>query len=929
MEADYDKIDKVINWPVPKNGEEVRQFTSFAGYYRRFVKDFSKISKPLTDLHPNTSYKNGKKIKTAKPFAWGKEQQEAFETLKAALSTPPVLGYADYNLPFEIHTDASHNGLGAVLYQRQKGKLRPICYASRGLKRSERNYPAFKLEFLALKWAITEKLHDYLYGTKFTVVTDNNPLTYALSKAKLDATGHRWLSSLACYDFNIIYRPGTANIDADILSRYPGNEDKGEISSESVKAICGCLVAPSRHTVSMSVDVLDATEFPGQPMAQKDMREIRRQQNGDTCIGFWIRTVKDRKKPDKKDIHTREDSAMLKSFNSLKIIRGLLYREVLTECETKNQLVLPSCFIEQVLKGLHNDMGHPNKDRTLSLLRDRFFWPGMTSDTDAWISNCDRCIKRKSNTEVRAPLVNITTTYPLELVCLDYLTLEPSKGNISNILVITDHFTRFAVAIPTRNQTAKTTADALYNEFIVRYGIPARLHSDQGANFQSSIIKELCQIMGIDKSRTSIYHAAGNGMTERFNRTLISMLGTLEADQKKNWKQYIAPLVQAYNCIKHACTGYSPYMLLFGREPRLPVDIAFGIDPNNNSNVSYTDYIKDLQGKISEAFDIVHKNADKARRKQKKYYDLKARAAKLTIGDRVLIKILVHDGKHKLSDRWADEVYVVTEQPNSDIPVYKVRKENGEGIEKVLHRNHLLHLGNALQDSTSVTCNSKPIPKPVENGVKEDKSAVELTEPRKPVPAPRKRRDPTNEMVDRSQNRDIDTEEDENVVVVTTTTELVPEEGNTEVAASVADTSADSSADGLEDTDLMAVGDAQEPDHISIQVEDLSVDTGDHIPVEINTETESSLPSGTEVGASANSGISGDTEQERSNIKLGAVPRRSSRTRKKPEWQESGEYCMSITKQSLMLQNFVSSCAVLDLDPKIISAVAKGISDSL
>ena len=195
------------------------------------------------------------------------------------------------------------------------------------------------------------------------------------------------------------------------------------------------------------------------------------------------------------------------------------------------------------------------------------------------------------------------------------------------------------------------TAEVLYNDFIVKYGIPSRLHSDQGANFESGIIKELCEILGMDKSRTTIYHAAGNGMTERFNRTLISMLGTLETEKKKNWKQYMAPLVQAYNSIKHESTGFSPYMLLFGREPKLPIDVAFGLNRNDSKDKTYSDYIADLQNKIKDVFDIVNRNANKSRDKQKAYYDLKTRAARLLKGDRVLIKNFAHNGKHKLSDK--------------------------------------------------------------------------------------------------------------------------------------------------------------------------------------------------------------------------------------------------------------------------------------
>lgn len=189
------------------------------------------------------------------------------------------------------------------------------------------------------------------------------------------------------------------------------------------------------------------------------------------------------------------------------------------------------------MRGLHTNVGHPGKDRTLKQVRERFFWPGMTKDIEDFVMHCDRCLRRKGPTQTRAPLVSVTTSYPLELVCMDYLTLEPSKGGIANILVISDHYIRFAVAVPTPNQTAKTTADALYNHFIVRYGVPTRFHSDQGANFQSELIQELCNFTGNVKSRTSIYHPQGNAGPERFNRTLLDMLGTLEKDQKQDWKK--------------------------------------------------------------------------------------------------------------------------------------------------------------------------------------------------------------------------------------------------------------------------------------------------------------------------------------------------------------------------------------------------------
>ena len=187
------------------------------------------------------------------------------------------------------------------------------------------------------------------------------------------------------------------------------------------------------------------------------------------------------------------------------------------------------------------NLGHQGRDRTLSLVRSRFYWPGLENDVEEKIKNCGRCIRRKTPVKPSAELVNITSSQPMELLCIDFLSVERSKGGHEHILVVTNHFTRYAQAFPTRNQLAKTTARIRFENFVVHYGFPARIHSDQGRNFESSLIKELCSLAGVHKSWTTPYHPVGNGMVERFNQTLLKMLGTLEDHQKQDWKSYVAP----------------------------------------------------------------------------------------------------------------------------------------------------------------------------------------------------------------------------------------------------------------------------------------------------------------------------------------------------------------------------------------------------
>ena len=200
-----------------------------------------------------------------------------------------------------------------------------------------------------------------------------------------------------------------------------------------------------------------------------------------------------------------------------------------------------------------------------------------------------------------------------------------------------DHFTRYAQACPTRNQTAKTTARVLLDNFVCHYGFPARIHSDQGRNFMSKTIENLCHMAGIEQSRTTPYHPIGNGQVERFNRTLLGMLGTMEPIQKMDWKTYVPSLVHACNCTKHESTEYSPFFLMFGRQPRLPVDLLLGSAGDLEDGTTYEDYVHSLRDRLRFAYDLAASHVDKAQKSQKQRYDLKARSNRVVIGDRVLI----------------------------------------------------------------------------------------------------------------------------------------------------------------------------------------------------------------------------------------------------------------------------------------------------
>ena len=361
----------------------------------------------------------------------------------------------------------------------------------------------------------------------------------------------------------------------------------------------------------------------------------------------------------------------------------------------------------------------------------------MARDLRNRIRKCSRCKKFEAALPV-APLRPLACSGLGELLHVDFTSTVPlhQEPVIRNVMVMQDHFSKYVVAYVVKDQTARTATEMLRNGYFGLFGALTYLVSDQGKAFTGHLISNLCELYGVQKLRTSPYHAQTNGQVERMNQIIIRMIGKLEQDKKACWSEHLPEMLAAYNGTRSAVTGYSPYFLLFGRKSRMPVDCLFPTLRDSPHQAKMEVSVVAMQKRLKEAFTVARHLTSQEAARQRCYYDRKAGAVALQPGDIVMVCTDGFVGKRKVKDRWEDGDFIVESQLE-DWPVYKVRCPTSDAKQKpkywILHRNHLLLVTNeddAVVPGQSAQAKVSPV---VSNATPE--AAVEDEGPSGPLPS--------------------------------------------------------------------------------------------------------------------------------------------------------------------------------------------------
>ena len=411
-----------------------------------------------------------------------------------------------------------------------------------------------------------EHFKEYLMYAPFVVWTDNNLLTYVLMIPNLDATGHQWVGTLASFQFELEYPKGTDNGAADSLSWVPISHSWQTVQSLLEGAIIG---VANRDEAEANKGLLEEHEHLSQearvqvvklePMHIVDWEQAQEVDAALAGCHKWLHLRKGALPPRRDTLlkeclgveaETEQGKMFFHIRNSLILNKGLMYMNTTPKGETEGVLafVVPVGQHRLALNGIHRDAGHQGQQRTLALTQERFWWPIMAEDCPAIVRGCPHCQAFEGEVP-RAPLCPIQVYAPLELVHLDNTSIESmmelnKPPVVKNVLMMTDHFTRYALAVVTKDQMAKTVAKMFYECFIAVFGVPVKLLSDRGANFTSALVEELCSAFGIQKCRTTAYHTQCNGQVEHFHQMLFCMIGKLLHDKKAQWEQHLPELLR-------------------------------------------------------------------------------------------------------------------------------------------------------------------------------------------------------------------------------------------------------------------------------------------------------------------------------------------------------------------------------------------------
>jgi hypothetical protein len=710
--ANDEKVKVIKEWPTPRTAKQLSSFLGLVSYYRRQIKGFADIASPLHRL----THKDAK-------YIWTNECDLAFCKLKQALIEAPVLGYPNSTDPYILDTDCSSYCLGAVLQQKQDGIVRVIAYYSRTLNRPERQYCVTRRELLAIVEAV-QHFHNYLYGVHFLIRTDHSALSWALKFRTPMGQLSRWMNTLSLYDFNVEHRPGSKHTNADSLSRRPcGNctycEKREQEDQEPTDDRCvpSCRVMTRKQTrvtrpeTVKEKEVIDVTDLAketandgvlnGQDLINPSHCDLERQKldpktsnsvdplRNSCCTDDWNSVeFLDWQLYQTEDVNLRvlqrylsqnvrpkwEDISHLGSefkhywsiWPSLVLKFGVICKLHQNKFdETIYQILVPFKCRKQVMHYVHDHMssGHLGEDKTYQRLKQYFYWVNAQQDVSLYCRKCVVCQAQKMPRKTpKAPLQSTVVGVPFEKCGMDILGPIPlsDRGN-KYILSVTDYFTKWVELYPMPDMKVETIVVILVSEFISRYGLMKQLLTDQGRQFESLLFQQLCTSLGIEKLRCSAFHPATNGLTERFNKTIEEMLSKYVSHHQRDWDQWLPILLLAYRSSVHASTKHTPYQLMFGHDPTLPLDLIHGQSLNKPDLLSPDDYMI----KLKQRLQFCHENARSqmllAAKRQKHSYDQRLNTIPYAPGDNVWVKVMarVKGRSPKLSQRWEGPYKVV------------------------------------------------------------------------------------------------------------------------------------------------------------------------------------------------------------------------------------------------------------------------------